>query len=248
MRRLNYIAGLILLMVFLASCTGVKYNVLNALPEQEKSIDQTFTPPVIKVGSELCVNISALNAESAQYFRTSRWKEGATGIECLYYQVKENGNIEIPILGETPVEGMSLLEAAVSIKEALDHLLKEPRVRIEYIDYQVSILGEVAIPGLYDFPSGRVTLFEAIAKAGGIGQFGKRGTVLIIRDTPQGIKHIRLDIRKDEFLISDYYYLHNDDVVMIDSNPARVANSHNISTLGSVLVGFGAIAAILATK
>lgn len=237
------------LVLSLSACTGSKYNMLKTLPTTESKLDLgTATRPTIEVGDELCIAISALNEESVKFFRPSRWREGATGIECLYYQVSADGTIVMPILGSLDVLGLSLEEAEVKIAKALEHLLKEPHVRIEYVNFEISLMGEVENPGQYQFPDGRVTILEAIARAGGITQFGKRGTVIVIRETDSGIKHIRLDMRDDAVLSSEYYYLHHQDLVMIDSNPARVANAHNVSTFGSVVVGIGTIAAIILSR
>jgi len=195
-----------------------------------------------------CAPISALNEESVAYFRTSRWREGATGIECLYYQVAANGKVTLPLLGEIKVAGLTLEEIEVKLANELKTLLKEPKVRVRHVNYEISVMGEVNVPGNYGFEDGRVTLLEAISGAGGITQFGKRNNVLIIRDTPNGIRHVRIDLTKDELWDSEYYYLHQNDVVMVDSNPARVANAHNITTYGSVLVGLGTILAIFSTR
>ena len=251
MRPLNHITKLICICAILSSCTGMKYNPLhhvNQGTETKAFFDKAKLIPAINVGQELCITVTGLNEESAKYFRTSTEREGATGIECLYYEVDSIGNVTLPLVGPINVAGKSLTEAESHITDELTTLLKEPAVRIEYVDYHISVMGEVALPGVYEFATGQVTLFEAISSAGGLTQFAKRTDVLVIRETPSGVKHIRLNLTKDEVWNTEYYYLHKDDVVMVSSNSGRIAMSNNLPSWGTVLVGLGTVAAIIATR
>ena len=247
-KLVNY--SLIGMLLFLCSCTGERYNVLHVLPSKEQAFNYDHASHIPKIvnGQELCVTVTGLNEESAKYFRASREREGATGIECLYYKVNSEGNITLPLLGEILVKGKSLEEAEAVVKEALKAQLLDPTVRIEYTDFKVSVLGEVKVPGVFDFPRGKVTILEALASAGGFDQFGKRQTVLVVRETGGKVLHKRLDLTSDDLWEGEYYYLHDNDVVVVESNTGRMANSQNVTAIGSILVGLGTITAIIATS
>jgi polysaccharide export outer membrane protein len=249
MKKLNHYFVLILITLLLSSCNGSRYNVLHSVGNAEKTISKMQGgAPTIQVGQELCITVTSINEESAQYFRTSREREGATGIECLYYKVKENGSVQLALIGDVKIEGMSLVEAELKVAEALDRVIKEPGVTIQYVDYHVSVMGEVSVPGLFNVPSGSVTIFEALAKAQGLSQYARRNNVLIIREINDEIKHIRIDLTEEDIWNSDYYYLHHKDIIVVSSNSGRIINSHNATAWGSVLVGIGTVSAIILTR
>jgi len=97
-------------------------------------------------------------------------------------RVSDSGKIDLPLLGEFPVAGMTATEAA----SRLETMLKEKYVNRasvsivikEYQDKPVSVLGAVARPGSLTV-SGNWTLLQAISAAGGLTpQAGKKIYVL----------------------------------------------------------------------
>jgi len=65
--------------------------------------------------------------------------------------------------------------------------IKDPVINIRIVNFKVSVLGEVVKPGTITSDSQRITLVDALAKAGDLTIFGKRENILIVRDY-QGIK------------------------------------------------------------
>lgn len=249
MKGITIITKLIVIATLFASCTGERYNVLHTIDKGESIVTaENSGVPKIRIGQELCVGVGSINEESAKYFRTSTEREGATGIECLYYRVDENGNITMPLLGAVSIVGLNLEEAETVVEKRLEKLIKEPAVRIQYNDFSVSVLGEVSLPGEFPVSTGRITIYEALAQAGGLTQFSKREDVLVIRQNGDKISHVRLNLTKQELWNTDYYYLHDKDVIMVSSNSGRIANSKNLPAWGTVLVGLGTVTAIIATR
>lgn len=249
--KTNQIHGLLAFLALLAlsSCSSNKYNLLGDLKEDGLiDITQGASVPTIGVGHELCILVTDINEESAQYFRASSEREGATGIECLRYRVRGTGEITLPLLGDIKVAGYSVEECEMALRDTLLSILKGPAVTVEMINHNVTILGEVGNPGIYNFPTGKATIFDAIARAGGLHQFAERNNVLVTRQSKEGIKHIRLDLTKDNVIRSQYYYLHRDDMIYIESKPGRIAQSKNWPQWGSLVVGLGTAVAIIATR
>jgi|GEM_PF-1386397 len=249
MKGLHLHIAILFLLVLLSSCSGKRYNMLHEVEETEGDVTLIDNAvPTLKSGQELCITVTALNEESAQYFRTSREREGATGIECLYYKIRSNGAIEMPLLGEVILQGLTIEDAELRIKEQLQNYIKEPTVRIEYTDYHISVVGDVEIPGVFQFNQGKVSLLEAISRSGGFSQHGRKDNVLIIRENGANLKHIRVDLTKSDLWESEYYYLNANDVVVVSSNTGRITNSKNLTAWGSILVGMGTVAAIFLTR
>ena len=69
------------------------------------------------------------------------------------------------------------------------------------------------------------SIFDAIAEAGDLTEFGKRDNVLIIREENGVKKYVRLNLNDVKVLESPYFYLQQNDVVYVEPNKIRKANS-----------------------
>jgi polysaccharide biosynthesis/export protein len=74
-------------------------------------------------------------------------------------------------------------------------------------------------------PSEKITLLEALSLAGDVTIFGKRNTVLVIRESEGQRVTKRLDLTSNEIFLSPYYYLKPNDIVYVEPNKARVASA-----------------------
>lgn len=98
------------------------------------------------------------------------------------FSVGGSGTMDLPLLGEVPVRGMtsSEVEAEVTRRFAAG-LLKDPRVSVDIYDFRTfAILGEVQRPGTYQAKQG-TTLTDAIALAGGYTYRANEKRILLRR-------------------------------------------------------------------
>jgi len=100
-------------------------------------------------------------------------------------RVTERGTINVPLVGEVKVQGMSLAEAGKQIagEFARGQFLKNPQVNVALTTLrssQVSVLGLVARPGRYALDETSAQLTDVIAAAGGIAA-GGADTVTVLR-------------------------------------------------------------------
>ena len=101
-------------------------------------------------------------------------------------RISERGTINMPLIGEVKVAGLSQAEAANAIAEGLKEgkYLKSPQVALAITTVrsrQVSVLGLVARPGRYALDDTSPNVADVIAAAGGIAAGGDN-TVTILRD------------------------------------------------------------------
>jgi len=84
------------------------------------------------------------------------------------FQVGANGNVALPLIGETRARGLTTSEIQVAIAEALAKgYLNQPRVSVEVRNYRpFYILGEVKKPGEYPYTNS-LTVLNAVATAEG---------------------------------------------------------------------------------
>lgn len=111
-------------------------------------------------------------------------------------RVNQQGYINLTVLGNIHVAGMTASEAAHAIEAALkEHeIMNDPHVTVsisEYATQGATVSGEVHTPGLYP-TLGRRRLLELIAMAGGVTQSAGRTATIIHRDDQQHPVNITL--------------------------------------------------------
>lgn len=101
------------------------------------------------------------------------------------FQLDGSGRISFPLIGEVRSQGLTLRELEQRLGDKLrDGYLIDPRVSLEVLNYRpFYILGEVNKPGQYEYVSG-ITLFNAVALAGGYTHRARQNRAQITRTNP----------------------------------------------------------------
>jgi polysaccharide export outer membrane protein len=160
-------------------------------------------------------------------------------------RVNEAGAIVLPLIGPVPVAGLTTDEAERRIADALaKDYLQNPQVDIfvsEFADQEVSVGGEVDKPGVFPI-SGRTTLLQAIALAGGTTDLAKESEVVVFRTAPVGstISAYVVDLNKVERgELGDPLLVANDKIVV-----PRSSSRAFVSDVTDTLRGFISMRAI----
>ncbi len=97
-------------------------------------------------------------------------------------RVNDAGEIDLPLINDVHVKGLTVNEAEKAIEQRLDHggFVRNPHVQLFVSEYKsdgASVLGEVARPSVYAV-LGEQSLFDVISAAGGLSdRAGKSITV-----------------------------------------------------------------------
>ena len=99
-----------------------------------------------------------------------RFRVSVFGVDTLggEFEVPGTGKVTLPLIGETAVGGLTILQLQSNIEAALKNgYVKDPRVSVQVLNYRpFYILGEVNKPGEYPYTD-RLTVLNAVAEAGG---------------------------------------------------------------------------------
>ena len=139
----------------------------------------------------------------------------------LGYLVDSDGYIDFPALGKLKVSGLSREQLSEQIKQKLidDEIIKDAVVTTEFMNFKISVLGEVRNPGMFSLQDDKITLYEAIARAGDMTIYGQRENVLVMRrDSSDVVKFHRVDLRSVLLPDSPVFYLQQNDVVYVSPN------------------------------
>ncbi len=237
---------LLLTLFFLASCVNQKQ-----IAYFQKAVNQSDTVavaqayiPKIQAGDILAIPVSSLNPVASSFFNpfssmpvtndnSGAANSASSGVPAPAlvqaaapgYLVDASGNIEFPKIGTIKMAGLTTIQATKTITDSLKHYLKEPTVNVRFLNYKISVLGEVLRPSVYLIPNESITLPEALSLAGDMTIFGKRDNVLIIRDENGKKVFGRVDLTTRDVYKSPYYYLHANDVVYVEPNSGRIAQT-----------------------
>ena len=157
-----------------------------------------------------------------------------SGNSIIAYTVDEQGTIDFPVLGKIRVEGMTREEVAAYIKERLiaRELVSDPIVTVEYVNMSVNVLGEVSSPGNVPITKDHFTVIDALAKSGDLTINGNRRTVMVSRNN-NGVNEVyQIDLTDmQKTMLSDGYYLQQNDLVYVTPNDKRKRDSTNTGNI-----------------
>ncbi|MEG2492838.1 MAG: polysaccharide biosynthesis/export family protein [Rikenellaceae bacterium] len=140
------------------------------------------------------------------------------------YIVDEQGDIVFPILGPLHVQGLTSIQISDMISNTIkeEGYIQDPSVSTKITNFRISVMGSVKMPGVYNVADQKITIFEALSKAGDLDIQGKRYNITIVREI-NGFRAIgRLDIRSKEIFESPYYYLQQNDIIYVEPNKAKI--------------------------
>jgi polysaccharide export outer membrane protein len=224
---------LVFSLILLLSCASKKKVVYLQDIDQTKSYDSsTLYEPKLQPDDLLSIIVSAENPELSVPFNLPQIQgnyeinNNQNGIKT--YLVDNFGFIEFPVIGKLKLGGLTRTEATAKLVNAVGEYIKNPIINLRILNFKVSILGEVLKPSSFTLSSERITLLEAISMAGDLTIYGKRNNILIIREAEGKKTYNRVDITKSDFLNSPFYYLAQNDIVVVEPNKTRV----NASVVG----------------
>lgn len=152
--------------------------------------------------------------------------------------VNERGTINLQTLGEIKVAGLSVFEAQDLLKKEAERYIDSPLVRVRLLNYRVTILGEVNREGTIVLNNNRVSIMEAIGLAGGLNDFADRSIIKLIRQENNKSEVVYLNLLDENLIESPYYYIHQNDLIIVPplaNRPFRKYSSQNLGLFLSIV-------------
>lgn len=155
-------------------------------------------------------------------------------------RVSAQGALTLPLIGRIEAGGLTAQELeALIAKKLSENYLQDPQVSVfikEYISQRVTVEGSVNRPGVFPI-SGRTTLLQAIAMAGGLDKLANQSDIKLFRNRRDGTQEtIDFDlepIRKGE---APDPVLSTSDVVVVGKSGTRSAIKDVTETLRDISI------------
>lgn len=237
----------------LASCVTARK--VNYMQDPDKQIPHyadtlVFEDYELRIGDRLYVYVYSLNEQimkmynaggsNASQMRQQMSRGGMYGSYELYsYLVDEEGNIDFPTIGKIYVQGQTTRDVKKKLEEELSTLLQELpggysmiSVEVNIVNRSFSIIG--AQSGRYVINKEKMTIFEALAMAGDLGEFNSRKEIKLVREK-NGVTTIKtFDARSKDIVNSEYYYIEPNDIIYIRQIPGYSFGVNHVTDVISV--------------
>jgi polysaccharide export outer membrane protein len=245
---------IILLPILLASCvTSKKVNLMQesgqrGIPSYADTL--TYEDYEVRVGDRLYVYVYSIDERVSKMFNPTgtginssqiRQSSSAGGSYDLYtYLVLDDGSIDYPMVGRIPVRGKTTREIKHDLERELSSYVagyqdyKMLSVEVNIVRRSFSVISDKG-SGTFTIPKEKVTIFEALAMAGDIGDFGDRSKVRIVREI-EGQTQVKVfDVRSKDIINSEFYYIEPNDVIYIQRIKGQSFGVNSVTTSISVV-------------
>lgn len=205
--------------------------------------------PTILQNDILSVTVNSTSPESNVLFASQPVNQTVNGLyEREGYRVNEVGTIKFPVLGQVPVQGLTISQAQNLIESQLNKYVKNAIVNIKFLNFRVTVIGEVNHPSTFTVSNEKINLLEALGLAGDMTAYGKRENVLLIREVEGKRIMERINLNRQDVLSSPYFYLKQNDVIYVEPDKAKsVEVSNNNRLMPLVVATISAVAVLVAT-
>lgn len=224
--------------VTLLSCQSSKDNALAYFKELSEQTNGTLPNPQgeyqlrVQPDDELVITVSSVVPEATAAYNlpmenpaTRSNLRTTTQPRTQTYIVDNQGYIMLPVLGRMMVKGKTTAEIANEITTQVAQNVKDPYVRVDIVNFGIDVMGEVRNPQRVHTTRQQFSVLDALTQCGDLTEFGKRDRVYVIRTEDGKRTFHRLDLNSSDVFNSPFFYLQQNDVVYVEPNEIRIANS-----------------------
>ncbi len=251
MKKITTLATLttLLTILILSSCTQQRQlTILRDIGQQSDTLYQKNKPAYhLQASDILYVRVITQDEEINKLFNPMFSQGSSTATlqtESMYllgFEVKDSGYIELPILKQIQVAGLTLDQAQDSITAVAYRYLKNPQIIVKLHTFEFAILGEVKSPGLKSYGTYELNLLEAIALAGDITYNGNRENIVLMRPGKDDYEVHRIDLTDKNIVNSELFFIQPNDMIYVEPLKSTLFREtaqdylYFVSAIGSIL-------------
>ena len=174
----------------------------------------------------LSIDFESLTRDEYNFFSKAGTQGGSNNMNATSAAlsgdlVDDGGNIELPVVGKVKVAGLTVFEAQGHIQNLVKRYLQDPVVKVKIVNFRFTVLGEVNNENSITTLNNRISLMEAIGLTGGFTDLADRSAVKLIRQKGGKTEVQYLNLLKEDFLTSEYYYVHQNDLIVVPALKQR---------------------------
>lgn len=230
MKILTFLVIPLAIIISFSSCKSQKaLGYLEDFSDTSGKVQVKYPEPLIQKNDVLSIVVYSDAIDQGQTDRLYNLSSSsATSVATSGFLVDNDGYIQFPRVGRVKAQGLTKAQLSDEIKKKLVGELSNPSVIIRLTNFKITMLGEVLRPGAITLPSEKVTILEAIGLAGDVSQYGKKDDIVILRETDGAIEHGKVDLSSKKIFESPYYFLQQNDVVLVNPNKNKARLSDQV--------------------
>ena len=247
--------ALVIVMAMLSSCvTSKKVNLLqepgkNHIPEYVDTM--AYEDYNVRIGDRLFIRVhsvdeqvqklftAAIGNQSNMNYRNNGASNGYSN-ELYSYLVLEDGTIDFPLIGKIEVRGLTTRGIKLKMEDELATFIKDygdykmVSVDVNVVQRMYSVISEGGT-GNFSIRHEKLTIYEALAQAGDVGDWSDRSKVKIIREVEGQTKVISFDLRSKDIINSEFYYIEPNDVIYVQHLRGKAFGVSNAATTVAIV-------------
>ncbi len=239
---------LLIILILLTSCQGFNQNRMFRTPKgYEFARDTTVTTSplvyLIQPGDKLALKIYSNDGFKLVDITSSTnyLNEGNSSTLDVTFSVDNDSTVKLPIIGRISMVGKSIREGEKLLEQLYSKYYNDPFIIIKVTNRNAIVfLNDQGKGTVVELKNDNTSLYEALAEAGGIGEYSKSYQIKILRGDPKNPKVYLADISSIEGLKNSELRVLSNDIIYVDAG-SRFAK--RLST--DVLPIIGVISSIL---
>lgn len=238
----------------LSSCvTSHRVNLMQepgkrGIPEYADTL--SYEDYIIRIGDRLYIHVYSIDEKTSALFnsggggtqlRQNMSSNSSGGSYDLYtYLVYDDGTIDFPMVGHIEVRGKTTREIKLLLEKELATFITSygnydmMSVEVNVVSRTFSVIGANG-SGRFPIQREKETIFEALAQAGDIGDFGDRSEVKIVREIEGTTVVKTFDVRSADIINSEFYYIEPNDVIYIRKIRGQAFGINSAATTVSIV-------------
>lgn len=204
---------------------GINSNIMFKSPKGEHAnVDSIPMTPLadyqISVDDKLTFSLSTNNGTKIIEAMSGIKSEGNSSGGSSEYVVRKSGKVELPILGEVIVVGLTIPQCEDTLQKLFSKEYQDPFVQVRITNQRVIVFpGNGSDAKVIPLTNSNTTLMEAIAAAGGITERGKSKTIKLMRKENGSRKVYLIDLSTIEGLKFVDMVVQANDYIYVEPNP-----------------------------
>ncbi len=256
MQRLLSLVGIIIIIYLFSSCKVsrplpymMNMDSLNRVVNAPELIFQTEDMLVINIYSDNPAATAIFNQQGGGSQTQSASSTPGSVASGPEYLIDKDGNIKMYAIGKVHVAGLTREQLQNLLKEKFTPYLTNPYFTISTKNFKITFLGEVNKPGIIQVSGDNINILEALGLAGDLSIYALKEDITVVRLSNGKREYGKLDVSRASVTSSPYYYLKQNDIVIVNSNPKKPGLSEQetsrkltiASTLASIVVSIAVL-------
>jgi polysaccharide export outer membrane protein len=136
------------------------------------------------------------------------------------YLVRQNGMVELPMIGEIPVKGLTIAACEDTLENYFSSSYQNPFIQVQVTNKRVIVFpGSGSDARVVPLINNNTTLMEVIAAAGGIPERGRARSIKVMRKEGDQRVIYRIDLSTIDGLRYADMIVQGNDYIYVDPNP-----------------------------